>query len=269
MADNLGPKSSRCGEQNELPQPPERELVMSNDQSYPWFNLENYRRRNEFGFDGWKEMLDRRAGFEADFIRQQSLPIEDRNGFVGENFDREAWPLYLGQVLPCHYETTAGNVESPTSRFPIEDVTRLSVPDENGVRPIGQWSLEHSPIRLLSVDPRVPEEVLCEAFEKWLRGVREIMPRPVTRRGRPTLNIRIDQNHLRSWSQYNILAVFDLDLYDKAKGLRLLTNEALGKLLGSSAYGNPEEWGREARAKTTEAFECLELLTAQIESGMN
>jgi hypothetical protein len=241
---------------------------MSNDQSYPWFNLENYRRRNEFGYDGWKEMLDRRARFEVDFIRQQSLPIEDRGGFVGEDFDREAWPLYLGQVLPCHYETTADNVGSPISRRPIEDVTRLTLPDEYGVRPIGQWSLEHSPIRLLSVDPRVPEEVLRQAFDKWLRGVREIMPRPVTRRGRPALNVRIDQNHLRSWSQYNILAVFDLDLYDKAKGLRLLTNQALGKLLGSSAYGNPEEWGRDARAKTTEAFECLELLTAQIESGM-
>ena len=235
---------------------------MSNDQSYPWFNLENYRRRNEFGFDGWKEMLDRR-------LYGNNLFPEDRGGFVGEDFDREAWPLYLGQVLPCHYETTAGNVESPTSRLPIEDVTHLTVPDENGVRPIGQWSFEHCPNRLLSVDPQVPEEALRKAFDEWLRNVRKIMPRPVTRRGRPAPNIRVDKSHLRSWAQYNVPAIFDLDLYDKTKGRKLLTNEALGKLLGSSAYGNPEEWGREARAKTTEAFECLELLTAQIESGMN
>ena len=70
---------------------------------------------------------------------------------------------------------------------------------------------------MLQLNILAPDTNLIQAFDSWLRKLRESSPLAIRRRGRPALNLEITKAHLHSWTQYNILSVLDLDLYDKAK----------------------------------------------------
>jgi hypothetical protein len=124
--------------------------------------------------------------------------------------------------------------------------------------------------RILRVNPNTPDEALIQAFKEWLQQQRKFDPLPVVMPGHKGLNVRITDKHLKSWTEYKVLAVIDLDFCAKVFGVSNLSHEALCDLLlppdcPLAKEDSPElrDWGREARRKAEEAKESIDLLIAQ------
>ena len=121
-------------------------------------------------------------------------------------------------------------------------------------------------IRVLTMNLRAPDALLKKQFETLLKEQRKRSRLPAKRRGRPSTNFEVTNDHLRSWRQYNVLAVFDLDFCAQVFGIDPLTHGQLGNLLECDRDIDPKEWGRAARDKAAEAMQCLDVLAAQIQA---
>jgi hypothetical protein len=191
--------------------------------------------------------------------------------FDFKEFD-EYWLNCLNEALPSKYWSNRSDERYDrllASDPVLEDVTE---------KRFSKSVIESWPARLLQ-DALAPDAILIQAFESWLRDFRKNSPLPIGRAGKPALNLKITSAHLDSWTNYNILAVLDLDLYDKAKKRRKLTHPKLFEKLNPKVVDevvdieggpNPEGWGIEARSKAEEALGCLYSLIAQAKfSRMN
>ena len=232
--------------------------AMKKDRDYSWFNLADYEPRRQFDLHDWSVMLLLRDRLLNDVGR--SLALKD--------FDRfnEYWLIYLDEALPCKYSSNKSDerYQQLLASDPLlEDVTHLALRNNHGYRPISTFAIENTSARLLQINIIAPDTILISAFKSWLRKLRESTPLPIRRRGKPALNLEITKEHLHSWSQYNILAVLDLDLYDKARNHKKQSNREMFEKLNPKGKRPAEEWTVEARGKAQEALGCLYPLIAQ------
>lgn len=232
--------------------------AMKKGRDYSWFNLADYEPRRQFDLHDWSIMLLLRDRLRNDVDR--SLAFKEFNWLNGY------WLNYLDEALPSKYSSNKSDdrYQQLLASDPVlEDVTHLALPDANGFRPISTFAIENTSARLLQINILAPDTILISAVKSWLRKFRKSSPLPIRRRGKPGLNLEITKDHLHSWSQYNILAVLDLDLYDKARGHKKQSNRELFEKLNPKGDRSAEEWGVEARGKAQEALGCLYPLIAQ------
>jgi hypothetical protein len=238
---------------------------MKETRDYPWFDLRDYEPRRQFGVRDWAIMLLLRDRLPDDVNRYSQTGRSDAKKL----FDKY-WDNYLDEALPSKYWNN-----KPDERYEgllpsdvvFQDVTHLAPSNDLGNRLISTFAIENSSARLLQVDVLAPDAILIRAFESWLRNFRKKNPLPIRRRGKRALNLKITPEHLKSWTNYNILAVLDLDLYAGAKKWRKLSYsrlfEKLSPVVHRSGSPNPEGWGVEARNKAREGLGCLYSLIAQ------
>ena len=187
---------------------------MKSARVYPWFNLDAYAPRRSFDLRAWANMVLVRDRFLDDAARDK------QSGYNAANFDGY-WAAYLDEALPCNYSKDKTDLH--TSIPVLEDITHLLRPGKGGRLSIAPFAIDTIPVRVLQLNILAPDAILIDQVNRWLADVRKKNPLPIPRRGRPSLNAKITDQTLRSWSNYNILAVLDLDLYDKAKGRKRLT----------------------------------------------
>jgi hypothetical protein len=115
------------------------------------------------------------------------------------------------------------------------------------------------------INTRASDADLKKHFAAWLAEQRATRsPLSARRPGRPATNVAITPNHFKSWTEYNVLAVLDLDFCAQVFGISPLTHEKLADLfLECDSDIFAKEWGRAARAKAKEARGCLDVLAAQ------
>jgi hypothetical protein len=233
--------------------------VTKHNHPFDWFKLADY--AAPLSLTDWAIMLSRRAG------RREILLTIYPDG-VPEKDKASVWDDYLTAVSLRNVSNLAvhpsgSDHESTTPPPLIEDLT---VKCSKGRRPISKFEMHIFGTRVLAVNPNAPDPVLKTHFENWLKEQRKRSPVPARRRGKPSANFEIRGDHIKSWTHYNVLAVFDLDFYAKVFGIKRLTHEQLGNLLECSDDYDPKEWGRNARAKAAEAMRCLDVLAAQIQA---
>jgi hypothetical protein len=233
---------------------------------YNWFKREDYLPISSFNLADWAAMLQVRCNFEhasapdrkhhltPDAAKKLTFTSDEKRRL------RPIWDEYLRVALPCNYR----KVPPQARTLPLlEDITAQ-------IARLGKdQAAIHFGVRFLRVNRLVPDKHLKQAFDNWLRQSRISAPRGVSRRGRPSSNITITSQHLKSWTAYNILGVMDLDVCATLFGFRRLSHEKLcDYLIDPEKVGDvgPKDWGREARRKAEEAKESLDLLIAQAAS---
>jgi hypothetical protein len=173
----------------------------------------------------------------------------------------EFWDNYQRAALPSEYIKNGRKTLHGRILPPLEDITSLI---KEGARSALNIEASFFPARILRVNPNTPDEALIQAFKEWLQELRKFDPLPVVRPGRKGLNVRITDKHLKSWTEYKVLAVIDLDLCAAVFGVPKLSHEALcDLLLPPEKEVGPKDWGSEAREKAEEAKESIDLLIAQ------
>jgi hypothetical protein len=237
---------------------------MKEARDYPWFNLADYEPRRQFDLRDWAIML---------LLRDQLPDYVDRYSQIEDpEFEfkvDEYWLNYLDEALPSKYWSNRSKKqhEGLLADPVLEDITHLALADGFGNRPISTFAIEYCSARLLQVNALAPDAILIRAFKSWLRNLRKRSPLPFGRRGKPGLNLEITPAHLASWTNYNILAVLDLDRYDRVKKRKKLSYRKLFEKFNPEGCQKidrtPEEWVKEARNKARNALGCLYPLIVQ------
>jgi hypothetical protein len=237
------------------------------DRRSDWFKLADYEAQRNFSLAEWAVMLWRRIEWR-DTFPSIHLPQEQKAAY---------WRDYLGAVLPCniilHPSLPCNFVLHPsgsdhetwvTPPPPIVDITDKCAGGSTQI--VSPFEMQIFGTRVLIINTCAPDTVLIKQFNDWVREQRKRSPLPATRRGKPSANVEITDDHIGSWSRYNVLAVLDLDLYAQVFGIKPLSSESLGKFLECNRDSNAKNWGRAARAKAAEAVRYLDVLTAQIQA---
>ncbi len=117
------------------------------------------------------------------------------------------------------------------------------------------------------MDLGAADKALTEGFSTWLKQERDFRPAAFKKRSRKALNRGVGDEHIKSWSNYHVLAVFDLDFYAEVFEIDRLSHEALCETVhpgyGGMGGGNYKEWGRSARKMAKAAFDSVSDLFAQ------
>jgi hypothetical protein len=238
------------------------------DQSKPsvfsWFKTEDYIPVGGFKLADWAAMLRIRWNYEVQWLSKTaslSAAAIDELQKDGPIKADEYWTNYLNDALPRNYSS---GVPRGTMPPPLQDITALLMKQDNdiysGLKSVTNFFHD----RILRVSPSAPDNALTQAFAEWLQELRKFDPLPVSRRGPHATNVSITDQHLKSWTEYKVLAVIDLDFCATVFGVSKLSHEALcDLLLPPEKEVGPKDWGREARRKAEEAKESLDLLTAQ------
>jgi hypothetical protein len=232
-----------------------------------WFKLADYAGAANFNLSDWVVMLSHRH------LWRQSLDTTYPEG-VPEEQKANFWDGYLGDVLPSNIHVNRGyrwlrGWDHEGLKTPPPYIADITEECSKGLARVVRglrYEKQFFDIRVLTINPRAPDTVLKKDFQNWLKEQRKRSPLPTKRRGRPSVNVEITSDHTRSWAEYNILAVLDLDFYADVFGIEDLTDEQLGDLLERSLKVDPKAWGSNARAKAAEAMECVDMLTAQIKA---
>jgi len=118
---------------------------------------------------------------------------------------------------------------------------------------------DNEPFEMTDVLPRMPvsidieqdDETLKLAFEVWLAGVRSVRgeaPKP------------IDQKDFEEWGMYQILAVFDLDIWASIHGHKFTDNLIASALWPDSDVDTTERLRKVARPKARAIFDSWGLI---------
>ena len=236
-----------------------------------WFRLEDYACVSSFGMAEWFIALDVRFDF---LMKQEEKSTSDLE---------ELWDRYLVQTRPEGIKSDLANgkhnwvyqISNAIKEVTLEDFPReikeftledVSTPENN------MWIIQRILLlgqRLLLVNLDSSDRVLMQEFKEWLRIVREQAPLPISRRGRKTTNVEVTEQHLRSWTNYKVLACFDIDHWARVLQRSQIPHELLcEKLQGPHYEGNAKEWGREARRTLDTAVNSQIILMSQIPRGM-
>ena len=216
---------------------------------YNWFEREDYLPISSFNLADWAAMLQVRCHFEhasAPDRKHRLAPDAAKKLTIASDEKRRLapiWDEYLRVALPCNYRKVPPQarmlplLEDITERvagLDKEEASALSallqlrtLPPLADITPqIARLGKDHAAIhfgvRFLRVNRIVPDNHLKQAFDNWLRESPVSAPQGVSRRGRPSSNIMITSQHLKSWTAYNILGVMDLDLCATLFGVRRL-----------------------------------------------
>src|SRR5262245_54095364 len=239
-----------------------------------WFKPADYQVSNRFKLSNWAEMISRRSEWEIilswyhavkgvqaeehtqrwpDNLWDQASVEEDRKRFLDD---------YLADVLPCNFRAPRPKWY-PTASLRLPAITDIT----DSFKELSDFEIEATSARVLMVDRRAPDTVLKQSFDKWLVEERKRTPLLLKRRGRPSANLKVTNDHLKSWRRYKVLAVLDLDFCaEMIFEIDPLTDEVLARdFLECSPNADPKEWGHTARDKAKQAKECLSLLEAQIQ----
>jgi hypothetical protein len=227
---------------------------------FDWFKLADYQASTRLELSDWAEMISRRSGWQTILEWFQANFQHEKKWYQGngEQEKKQLWDDYVTDVLPC-------NLGASRPKWYLSASTRLKAITDitHSFKEAGDFEIEAAGAHVLIVDIRAPDTVLQRCFKNWLMEQRKRSSLPTKRRGKPSVNVEITSDHTRSWAEYNILAVLDLDFYAEVFGIKSLTDEQLGNLLERSLKVDPKAWGRNARAKATEAMQCLDVIMAQ------
>lgn len=234
---------------------------------FDWLELADYAEANSFNLFDWAVMLSHRGLWRKSLPYNQPMSdLESKWAYFRD---------YLDDVLPCniHENRSVPKALEPWDREVmiwstriVDDITaEFSKDPDNTLRRL-KFEVDVHGTRLLAVNPWTPDNLLGERFQHWWRKQRKESPLPAKRRGRPSSNVEITADHLRSWLDYNVLAVFDLDFYAQVFGIKPLSDEQLVELLECHLNVKAKNWGRRARAKTKKAMQCLDVLVAQAQA---
>ena len=198
-----------------------------NQSKFSWCKLEDYAPTYEFDFADWATMLQIRWDYDQQWppkiyhLEPEAIQALRRHG---SRTAAEFWDNYLRAVLPREYIKSGRKTLHGRTLPPLEDITSLIKKNARSTLNIDAIF----PARILRVNPNTPDEALIGAFKEWLQELRKFDPLPVVRPGHKGLNVRITDEHLKSWTEYKVLAVIDLDFCAKVFGV---SHEALCGLL--------------------------------------
>jgi hypothetical protein len=235
-------------------------------QPFDWFKLADYAEAKNFDLSDWLVMLRHRKLWRDRWGGNPKYPRE-----APKEEKAEFWDTYLKDVLPSNIgenrKLPRWDHEGLLTQPPcIADITDES---SKGLVALVQ-NLRYEKLffgtRILTVNMTCPDTVILQGLADWLRERREQSPLPVKRRGPRALNVKITSDHPRSWVDYNVLSVFDLDFYAQVFGIEPLTHQQLAELLEPGGEVDAIDWGRNARDKAAEALRCVDVLEAQVEA---
>jgi len=235
-----------------------------NASDYPWFKREDYAPQREFiELTDWAWMLGVRLVLSD--VDLTVMPPERKETF---------WHDFQHRVCPKTYLEKKRRGEIPPRSFvphpAVRDVTyEIQGP---GVKKI-ENALEFGR-RLLLIDPWASDESLKTHFDQYLRLLRNEVPVPFKRSGRPGSNSGITPLYFNRWAEHSILAVFDLNFYTRIFRKPRLTREALYESIiapvnegDGDSTTDPEEWGKKAKRLLKEAIDGIPFLVVQAGSG--
>jgi hypothetical protein len=247
-------------------------IIRSGKPPPSWFKLSDYT-TPPLGSAGWAAMLSARDKWHSAFHgtgRDDLAPEAQKEIALNSNERRTVfWDRYLEEVSPVRFvgrqagEDLPSGAGVPRAPNPIEDVTEAAVVAAGNPLVPFEWDVGFIGQRVILVDLAAADKKLKEEFAAWLARERKWRPSSFKRRGRPSTNSSVTDAHLKSWRDYRVLAVFDLDFYAAVFEEPPLSHEDLCKELNPGFRGNPKEWGISAREKVKEAFASINDLIAQ------
>lgn len=172
----------------------------------------------------------------------------------------ELWQSYVLAIR-------AADTEAPPLK-PIEEIS-VSVLRTNA-EAVATWDMEVLGKRCFLLDPGSGDKELLDAFKGWLAEVRKTDSLPLKRRGRPSTNVTVTEDHLDTWGQNHVLAVLALDYWAMVNGREKYSYPDLAALIftdKSQAHADPKERGRAARMAAKEALDSLEMLAFIAHNG--
>lgn len=206
-----------------------------------WFNVADYGYCRELDQQGWYRSLALRRYFREEFEEAESLPEFNREIFWKSFLDASHNPHNWSDVIPPY-------------NVPLRDASQ-----EQFLGPL------YAKLVCLEVNLNCSDVALHEAFSSWLAEKRKEAPLPTKRRGRrgKKPNVKVTGEHFARWERYNVLAVFDLEIWCLVFEREKPTHAALSGVMKPDLppSSDPIDWGRAARAALSEALSCVELLT--------
>ena len=174
---------------------------------FDWFKPADYQVSERFKLSDWTELISRRSEWKiilpwyhavnaeentkrwSDDLWDQANVEEDRKRVLND---------YLADVLPCNFRASRPKwYPTASMRLPaIGDITHC-------FQEVSDFEIEATSARVLMVDRRAPDTVLKQKFDKWLVEERKRSPLPAKRRGKPSTNLKVTNDHLKSWRRYN------------------------------------------------------------------
>ncbi len=235
-----------------------------------WFQLEDYACVSSFGARDWCLSLLVRFDYRESKKEQQSA---NPGAF---------WQEYLNQTRPKNVQSLLANDDynwvcsgfDALKEIPLDDIRSVeAISDISDLTdiPVNTETIKHIRDemiwfgkRMLLIDLEAPDPDLRERFKEWLQKSRKASPLPVRRRGPKSVNVQITEEHFHSWTNYNVLACFDLDYWAQVFRRSPITLEELCYKINPNFGGNAKEWGVAARDKLDEALDSIPTLRFQI-----
>lgn len=241
--------------------------MIKHNHPFDWFKLAHYAEAENFNFSDWSVMLSHRQIWRDLNLRYPSKAPDAEKAKFWDTYLADVLPSNIGEnrKLPIGWDHEGLLTQPPC----IADITVESSKGLVGLVQALRYERQFSNIRILTVNMTAPDKGIKQAFADWLREQRRQSPMPARRRGKPSANFEITDDHLKSWARYKVPAVLDLDFYAQVFGIKPLSHEQLAKLLECDDDYDPKEWGRNARAKAAEAMGCVGVLAAQIQAKTN
>ena len=235
-----------------------------------WFNIENYARVNSFGAAEWSVSLNYRftnqAGMEYrsfkskdDYWERYISHANPEN--INKLFKDDEYNLVYGKVDSL-VEVHEIAFECPEELQTIDGILRLPVNAQTAqfITDAVIWRRQ----KVLLIDPEAPDTEIHREFEAWLAQLRNERPLPIKRRGPKATSVEVTEAHLKSWSDYRVLACFDLDFWAELFGKPRISHEKLCEMfMGPHFAGNAKEWGRSARRQVDVALDSFVVLGFQ------
>ncbi len=235
-----------------------------------WFNIENYERINSFCAAEWAVSLNYRfttqisweyRNFKSkdDYWRHYLLHSNPKNidyllkdeeyNWVCSNFDSVVEVPESAFECPEGPQVIGGNIRLPVNAQTAQFITTAVISSRQ---------------KVLLIDPEAPDTEIRREFEAWLAQLRNERPLPIKRRGPKATSVEVTEAHLKSWSDYRVLACFDLDFWAELFGKPRISHEKLCEMfMGPHFAGNAKEWGRSARRQVNVALDSFMVLGFQ------
>lgn len=232
-----------------------------------WFNIENYEWINSFCEEKWAVSLNYR--FTAK-INWEYLDFKSKDDY---------WEHYLLHSNPKNIDYLLKDKEYNWfcgKFYSVEEVPESAFESPEGVQvidgfirlPVNAQTAEMITVAVISsrqkvllINPEAPDTEIRREFEAWLAQLRSECPLPIKRRGPKATSVEVTEAHLKSWSDYRVLACLDLDFWAELFGKPRISHEKLCEMfMGPYFDGNAKEWGRSARRQVDVALGSIMLL---------